>query len=268
MEKQDSAEINQMEQGGGNMLRTAAYGCVILFFGLLSVTIVIFLLGLNRTRESVVEPFSNLVQNLAVPVTPAIVPNASTIVKEINDLARLETASFEFEKIVTAESNQEILWGAMGESMIFVGYGKVYAGVDFQEMSPEDLVVIDPTTVEVHLPPAKIFEDIPVLDNERSFVADRDTGIFASADPELETQVRQAAEASIREAAQESDILERANANAEQYMVNFLQGVGFENVIFVENRPEPRAPWQQEVPKGFVLPGATAEATPTPISLQ
>lgn len=259
--KQSQGEWQEMNPdprpGGSHMLRNLAYGCAILFFGVLSFAVIFFALGLNQARNAVVAPISDLVNQLVVPVTPAILPNPQTIVREINDLARLETASYEMEKIVTAESNQELLWGAMGETMIFVAYGKIYAGVDFQEMAPEDLVVVDPTTVQVHLPEAKIFEDVPVLDNERSFVADRDTGILTRADPELETQVRQAAETAIREAAQESDILERANFNAEQYMVNFLTGLGFENIIFTDQRPGPAAPWVQDVPKGFVLPAAT-----------
>lgn len=113
----------------------------------------------------------------------------------------------------------------------------------------------------VHLPPAKIFEDIPVLDNDRSFVADRDTGLLTRADPELETQVRQAAEGAIREAAQSSDILARANTNAQTYMQNFLAGLGFTEIIFTPDTPAPVTPYQQEVPKGYyLLPTATPVA--------
>jgi hypothetical protein len=180
-------------------------------------------------------------------------PNPATIVREINDLARLETASFEFEKVIMAESGQDVLWGALGETMVFVAHGKVYAGVDFAEMAMDDVQVYDPVTVYVHLPPAEIFEDIPVLDNEKSFVADRDTGILTRADPQLESQVRVAAEEAIAEAAQESEILERANANAQEFMTNFLRGLGFENIVFTDKTPKPAPPFEQEVPKGFVV---------------
>jgi hypothetical protein len=240
-------------KSGGNRLRNLALLSVMLFFCIASVTVVGVGIGMNRARDSVVEPVSDLFRQLALPVTPVILPNPTTIVREIRDLARLETASIEFEKIITAETRQDVLWGALGESMIFVANGKVFAGVDFAKMAESDLQVYDPVTVYVHLPEAEIFNDIPVLDNERSYVADRDTGILTRANPELETQVRQEAEKAIRQAAEESEILERANNNAREYMIGFLSGLGFENIVFTDDPPEPAPPFAQEVPKGFVV---------------
>ncbi|WP_374689052.1 DUF4230 domain-containing protein [Promineifilum sp.] len=208
----------------------------------------------NDGAAAVAEPIGDRVRQLFVPATPVILPDPVTVVRQINDLSRLETASYEMEKIVTADSTPDGLLGALlGEQLIFVAYGKVYAGVDFSQMTAQDLVVVDPDTVMVHLPPAAIFEDIPALDNERSYVADRDKGLLTSADPALETQVRQAAEASIREAAAGSDILDRANANAQGYMRNFLGGLGFTDIVFTDQTPPPAAPYQQQVPKGYYL---------------
>ncbi len=235
------------------MLRKIAYLFVIIFFFMASFAAYIFIKGANQVNESVVAPVGDLVRQLVVPATPVILPNPSTVVVQIKDLARLETASFELEKVVTAESNQEILWGALGETMIFVGYGKVVAGVDLAEMTVNDLHVVDPDTVMIVLPPATIFDDLPVLDNDRSFVADRDTGVLTSADPELETNVRRAAEDAIMEAAQESNILDIANTNGQTFMLNFLQGLGFENVIFSDGTMPTPPPYVQEVPKGMVL---------------
>jgi hypothetical protein len=249
----DKGTPPEVKVRGGNWLRNTALGCIIVFFGLLSFAVITFMLGLNRTQETVVEPLTNLVQQLALPVTPVILPNPATIVREINDLARLETASFEYEKVITAETRQDVLWGLLGESLVFVAYGKVYAGVDFAEMAATDLQVYDPQTVHVHLPEVEIFADIPVLDNELSYVADRDTGLLTRANPDLETEVRQAAEMAIREAAVESEILERARTNAESYMTNFLQGLGFTNIVFTDRPPDPAPPFEQEAPKGFII---------------
>jgi hypothetical protein len=222
-----------------------------------SSAVAMFVLGANQAKNDVVEPVRNLVRQLTLPVTPEILPNPTTIIREIQDLQRLETASFEFEKVITAETKQDLLWGLLGESVVFVANGKVFAGVDFAKMAESDLQVYDPQTVYVHLPEAEIFADIPILDNERSYVADRDTGLFTRADPELETQVRQEAEKAIREAADESEILERADNNARQYMIGFLSGLGFENIIFTDETPEEAPAYIQEVPKGFgVTPAA------------
>lgn len=248
--------------------RNVLYAVLIAFFvmmAFLAFAVARLVLTVNNTAEQaamVVEPFGDRVRQLLVPATPVILPNPATVVRQINDLSRLETASYEMEKVVTADSNQGgLLDLLLGESMVFIGYGKVFAGVDFSKMKTEDMVVVDPDTVMIYLPPAEIFQDIPVLDNERSYVADRDTGLLVKADPELETKVRQAAESSIREAASASDILDRANLNAQNYMRNFLEGLGFTEVIFTPDTPPAAPPFVQEVPKGYyLLPTATPVA--------
>ena len=235
------------------MLRKVMYVFLIIFFIMASFAAYVFVRGASKVNEGVVAPVSDLVRQLVIPATPVILPNPSTIVHRINDLARLETASYELEKIVTAESNQDMLWGALGETLIFVAHGKVVAGIDFVNMSPDDLHVVDPTTVMIHLPEAQIFTDLPVLDNEKSYVADRDTGILARSDPELETQVRRVAEQEILAAANESDILSTANINGQTFILNFLQGLGFENVIFSDGTMPTPPPFVQDVPKGMVV---------------
>lgn len=251
--------------GQRSRARTILLGVLILFF--VGVAFLVFSVArlmntVNEGAAAVVQPMSAHFQSLFVPATPVILPNPATIVKQINDMSRLETASYEMEKVITVDSEQKgFLSYFLGESMIFIAYGKVYAGVDFSRMTAADMVVVDPVTVMVHLPAAEIFSDIPALDNDRSFVADRDTGLLTPADPQLETQVRQVAEASIREAAQGSDILVRANKNAQAYMENFLSGLGFTEIIFTSEPPPPAAPYQQEVPKGYYL---LPTATPAP----
>jgi len=240
------------------MLRKLAYIFLILFFAAGAVAAYVIVQTVNTAETAIVGPFGDLVQDIMIPATPVILPSSTTIVNEINDLARLETASVELEKIVTAERNNEVLWGALGESMIFVANGKVVAGVDLSQMGPNDVQVVDPETVMVHLPQAELFDDLPVLDNDESYVADRDTGILARSDVELETEVRRTAEDILIEEALETGVLERANYNAQQYMLSFLQGLGFENVIFTEDVPPTPEPFVQEVPKGYTL------ATPTP----
>lgn len=231
-------------------MRKLAYGFLILFLIVLSFAVYTVAMGIRAT-QSVTQPFGDLVRQLVVPATPVILPNPTTIVLEIRDLARLETASFSMEKIITAERNPDLLWGAFGESMIFIAHGEVIAGVDLQKMQVADLQVVDPTTVMIHLPEAEIL--VATLDNERSRVEYRQTGLFVRADPQLETAVRQAAQAEILEAALGRGILDLANQNAQDYMRSFLQGLGFENVIFTPTTPPPAPPYQQEIPKGYSL---------------
>jgi len=240
------------------MLRKLFYGFLIIFLILGSIATYTVIRTLNATDNAIVQPIGDLVRQLVVPATPVILPDPTLIVNQINDVARLETATVELEKVITAERNSDVLWGALGETLLFVAHGKVVAGIDFAEMGPDDLAVMGPTTVIVHLPDVKIFDDLPVLDNEKSYVADRDTGLLTRADPELETEVRQVAEQTIREEAVASGVLERADENARLFMEQFLTGLGFETVTFTDTPPPEPPPFEQEVPKGQVV------ATPTP----
>lgn len=240
------------------MLRKLVYLVLIVFFVMAAIVAYSVVTTVNRAQTGVMEPVGNLVRQLVIPATPVILPSATTIVQQINDLARLETASVEMEKVITAERNSDVLWGALGETMVFVANGKLVAGIDFAEMEVEDVQVVDPDTVWVHLPPARVFDDLPVVDNERSYVADRDTGLLTSADPQLESEVRRVAEQTLREEALNSGVVERANENAQAFMRNFLNELGFENVEFYEDTPPLPPPFEQEVPKGHAI------ATPTP----
>lgn len=212
------------------------------------------------TNKTVVEPVQALVQEFLVEATPVVLPDRVTIVREISDLARLETASISLEKLVTAEQDNERLWGALGETLIFVAYGDVIAGVDLAKLDVDDLQVVDPVTIMVNMPEAEVL--VTRLDNDRSYVADRDSGIlqtlFGNADPQLETTVRQVAEQEIYLAALENGILETADTNARLYLHDFLTAIGFENVLFTDGPPPEPTPYTQDVPKGFVI------ATPAP----
>ena len=240
------------------MLRKLAYLFLIIFFVMGALAAYTFVATINKA-ESVAQPIGDFVKQLVIPATPVVLPSSSTIVRQINDLARLETASMALEKNVIAERNNDILWGMMGESLIFEAHGLAVAGVDFSAMTPADIQVVDPTTVMIHLPEAILFEDLPLLDTEKSRVLDRDTGVFASVDPHLETIVRQEAELALREEAKATDILEIANYNAQEFMLTFMQGLGFETVIFTDDIPPTVEPYEQEIPKGYIL------VTPTPL---
>ncbi|MBP6470487.1 MAG: DUF4230 domain-containing protein [Chloroflexi bacterium] len=260
MTKQENVNVRE-GSSVGVILRNIVFVVLIVFMVMGSVAAYAVIAGANKVDQNVVQPVSDLVRSLIIPATPVYVPSPTTIVTQINDLSRLETASIELEKVVTAERNQDALWGLLGESLVFVAHGKVVAGVDFAEMSVEDIQVYGPDTVMVHLPAVKIFDDLPALDTGQSYVASRDSGLLSSPDADMETEVRRLAEQKIREAAQESGLLDLARNNAENYMRDFLMSLGFTNVTFTETTPPPPpAPYTQEVPKGYILVTATPEA--------
>jgi hypothetical protein len=252
----------------GSAMRNIVFIFLIIFLIVATASIVIGAIAVTSAAkgvQAVSNPVSDLVQKLVVDATPVILPNPVVIVEEINSLARLETASYSFQDILQIERNQESLFGLFGESLLFVAYGDVIAGVDLAKMDPEDLRVVSPTKVIVRLPESELF--VMDLDNERSYVADRDIGLLTKGDADLETLIRQEAEARMTEAALANGILEMADEEARNVLYGLLTELGFLEIEFVDG-PMPRVtPYVPEVPKGFsVTPAAPLVVTPTPAS--
>jgi hypothetical protein len=172
------------------------------------------------------------VSNLLNP-TPTIIPDPVTYINEIRALARLETIQYSVEKVITGETGGGSFQTLFGDKILFVGHGTVIAGIDMEKLGPENMRY-ENGVLTVNLPPAEIF--IAALDNEKSYVYDRDTGLLTKPDPNLETLVRQRAEEEILKAALEDGILEQAKINAEAYLVKFFAALGFPNTIFVSDQ--------------------------------
>lgn len=169
--------------------------------------------------------------NLLNP-TPTIIPDPVTYINEIRALARLETIQYSVEKVITGETGGGTFATLFGDKILFVGHGTVIAGIDMAKITPENMRY-ENGVLTVLLPPTEIF--IATLDNEKSYVYDRQTGVLTRPDPNLETLVRQSAEQEILKAALEDGILEQAQINAEAYLFKFFSALGFPNTIFVDN---------------------------------
>jgi hypothetical protein len=161
--------------------------------------------------------------------TPTIIPDPVTYINEVRALARLETIQYSVEKVITAEQNQGTFAFLFGDKLLFVAHGVVIAGIDMEKMTPEALR-FENGVLYVSLPPAEVF--IATLDNQKSYVYDRETGLLSQGVQDLETLARQAAEDEIRNAALEDGILSQAQRNAENYLYRFFQALGYRNVIF------------------------------------
>jgi hypothetical protein len=194
---------------------------------------------IQQTQQAVSEPFNQVsqanqalqtqVSNLLNP-TPTIIPDPVTYINEVRALARLETIQYSVEKVITGEMGGGTFQALFGDKILFVGHGTVIAGIDMQKMQPEDMRY-ENGVLTVRLPPAEIF--IAALNNEKSYVYDRDTGVLTKPDVNLETMVRQRAEEEILRAALEDGILEQAQVNAEAYLLKFFAALGFPNTIFL-----------------------------------
>ena len=189
-----------------------------------------------QQAQQALSPVTDMTDNLGTQValvlhpTPTILPDPITVIYQVRTLARLETIQYSVEKVITAQTGQGVFAPLFGDKLLFVAHGIVIAGVDLMKIGPEDMWV-ESGTLYVRLPEAEIF--IATLDNDKSYVYDRDTGLLTHGDINLETVARQAAEDEIEKAALEDGILEQARINAEAYMYRLLSDLGYDQIIFV-----------------------------------
>lgn len=159
----------------------------------------------------------------------AINDRQPAVVVQMQSLARLETMTYTIEKVIEAEKGgnafQDIFFG---DRILLIAHGNVIAGVDLSKLEPEDVTVNDANAVRVVLPPSEIF--VATLNNELTRVYDREQGLLARGDAQMETEARQAAEASILQAACEQDVLERAASEAQTQVEALLGALEFTEV--------------------------------------
>jgi hypothetical protein len=213
----------------------------LLIIAVLVVGVYFIVQTVRESAQAATQPFQQVNQanqtlqaqvgNLLHP-TPTIIPDPVTYINEIRALARLETIQYSVEKVVTGETGGGTFQALFGDKILFIAHGTVIAGIDMEKLQPENMR-FENGVLTVRLPPAEIF--IATLDNEKSRVYERDTGILASPDVNLETLVRQSAEQEIRKAALEDGILEQAQLNAEAYLFKFFAALGYPNTIFVDD---------------------------------
>jgi hypothetical protein len=178
------------------------------------------------------------VQELLHP-TPTIYPSSQAVILQIRSLARLETAQYTVEKVVTAEIGQGALAPLFGDRLLLVAHGQVTAGLDLSKLSDSDISVGPDGKAIIILPAAEVFAS--TLDNQKSYVYDRQTGLLTHGDVNLETQARQVAEQEIYQVAVEDGILTQAQANGATFIERLVKALGVSGVVIVQATPGPPA---------------------------
>ncbi len=151
-----------------------------------------------------------------------------TVVHQIQQLQRLETVSYTMDKIISGEHENAYLPKFLaGDRLLLVVHGEVVGGINLAGLQPGD-VIVQGQKVSIHLPGAEVFSTR--IDNALTRVYSRDTGLFSSPDPNLESEVREEAERQLRQAALQDGILKIAEANARSTISGMLKGFGFDEV--------------------------------------
>src|SRR5215813_11577379 len=146
-----------------------------------------------------------------------------TVVDRIQKLQRLETVVYTMDKIVTGEKESAILPNFLaGDKLLLLVHGEVIAGIDFETLKLED-VRVEKKRVRVKLPQAEVL--VTRLDSGKTRVYSRQTGLLVSTDPNLESQVREDAEADLRRSALADGILKKAQDNARSTITSLMQSM-------------------------------------------
>lgn len=156
---------------------------------------------------------------------------APAVITQVRELSRLEGVSYHVERVVDLKDQQRMLFGlvAADDAILLVASGDVVAGVDLGLLLPSDVSVADDgRSVTLRLPRAEVFS--ARLDNARTYVHSRKTDLLALRSGTLETHARQAAEQTLRAAAEEGGILKRAEDSVARTVSSLVRALGFENV--------------------------------------
>jgi hypothetical protein len=166
--------------------------------------------------------------------TPTPTPPTGTKVRnlsvdEIRRLAELSTVKYSLTAEVSDVSVPDDFRQQLGvkEEILLLAYGEVAAGFDLNKLQDRDIWV-DGTRVQVHLPAPEVLYSR--LDTERTRVIYYKKTVFVRHDISQEARVRAEAEKAIRDAALESDILDRASDYGQLFFSNWLYSLGFTEV--------------------------------------
>lgn len=200
--------------------------------GLAALLIVLFFFGSMLSGVGSVLSRGPQLPVIVASPTLTIRTNAA-VIQRLQRLNRLETTSYTVETVIEAgiEGNiwEDLLFG---DRLLLIAHGTVVAGIDLSELGTEDIVISpDGARVQLTLPPVRIFN--VTLDNSRTRVYDRQQGLLAPTNKDLETEARQAAERKIIQSACEGNIIQQATEDSQRAMEQFLSLLDFQQVEVV-----------------------------------
>jgi hypothetical protein len=150
------------------------------------------------------------------------------VIEKIQSLRRLETVSYSMDTIVEGKRSSDVLPDLLfGDRLLLVVHGQAIAGVDLAKLKPEDVKVAY-GAIHVELPASELFS--ANIDNQKTRVYLRTTGLFVPADQNLEAETRAKAEDQLKQAALKDGILDNAKRNAQATVTTMLNGLGFTRV--------------------------------------
>ncbi|MDI5962502.1 DUF4230 domain-containing protein [Streptomyces sp. SL13] len=158
------------------------------------------------------------------------------LLKSVDNLSRYEGAEGNFQVVVDLDKEAKFLPSAvLGNRTLYVGAGSVDAYVDFGHLSGKAVTVsADRTTATLRLPHAQLAQ--AALDPKRSYVFAQQRGIFDrigsffSDNPNTQQQLEVLATKKIQDAAEQSQLKQRAETNTKGMLQGMLHSLGYTTV--------------------------------------
>jgi hypothetical protein len=158
------------------------------------------------------------------------------LLKSIQDMSRYDAASGNFQVVVDLEKDSKYLPDAIrGTRTLYVGAGTVDAYVDLGKVGDHDVTVDDDrTSATLRLPHAQLGK--AALDVDHSYAVSKQRGLLDrlgdlfSDNPDSEHAVQELAVKHITDAAEDSGLTARAEANTTSMLQGLLRSLGFTEV--------------------------------------
>jgi uncharacterized membrane protein len=151
--------------------------------------------------------------------------NTSLILKQVQTLSQLVTVKYVVENVVVAEDAK---W--YGDSrVLLVAHGIVKAGINLDKIKPGDITA-NGKKLTVKLPGAGITD--VYLDDHRTQVLERSTGVMRAFDKDLEQNARKEAIQKLTRSAYDTGIIKDAEERAKTQLGNLFTQLGFDDIAF------------------------------------
>ena len=164
----------------------------------------------------------------------------SLIVSQVRGASELTTAVFTMEAVVPTRQDRNLGGYTLGTTtLLYIAYGEVRAGIDLQDLKPDDVQIVN-NTIQLKLPPPRILDS--KIDVNRSTVYDYDRG-FLSLGPDVAPQLQILAQREtlkkIVTAACSNGVLAQANDRSQLVVEKLLNTAGYKQVEVKTQSPLP-----------------------------
>jgi hypothetical protein len=141
----------------------------------------------------------------------------------VQTLSQFVTVKYNLEKVVVLD---DVKW--YGDShVVLVAHGVVKAAIDLDQLGPKD-IQISGKKISISLPRSRVVD--AYLDDQRTQIVERNTGVLRVFDKDLEQNARRQAVEELRLAALQNGILNDASEHARAQLTILLYQVGFADV--------------------------------------